>query len=407
LALLVTLAAGLGLALALSSGARAGEAVDCDVTPEDCSTVQIVIVGTGEGSVEEFADGGFHDTELDCNYFDLRQRGTCSELVPDGVHVGLRARPSSGTEFVGWSVRGGEHVHGCGQEVVCVVHPHGDDVRVLAQFEAVPNVPLTVIRQGSAAVQGTVASNPAGVLCGLDCTGSFPSGSTVVLTATVPAGVVFGGWGGDCAAFGTSLTCTLAMTEVRDVFATFNSATMPLSVSIVGGGTVGSLPLPGIACPSVCSAGFVTNSQVVLIALPRSGWRFSGWSGAGCSGAVACVVTMNQAQSVTATFTRTLVDAHVVLHRIGYTAANLRELRVRIDTDELVTVRLTLKRGGVTLQSTTVGNVGPAPFKLLEMSIRQRIPAGAASLEVLFTNSAGTEKRVVHSVRIPAKRQLT
>ena len=75
-----------------------------------------------------------------------------------------------------------------------------------------------------------------------------------------------------------------------------------LTVSVTGSGTVTSNPA-GIDCPSTCSQTFAGAPQVTLTATPAGGsnWVFSGWSGA-CSGAGPCSVTMNAAQSVTATF---------------------------------------------------------------------------------------------------------
>ena len=75
-----------------------------------------------------------------------------------------------------------------------------------------------------------------------------------------------------------------------------------LAVSVTGSGTVTSNPA-GIDCPSICSQTFAGGPQVTLTATPSGGsnWVFSGWSGA-CSGGGPCTVTMNAAQSVTATF---------------------------------------------------------------------------------------------------------
>ncbi|MBK8464451.1 MAG: carboxypeptidase regulatory-like domain-containing protein [Chloracidobacterium sp.] len=68
-----------------------------------------------------------------------------------------------------------------------------------------------------------------------------------------------------------------------------------------GGGTVTSSPA-GIDCGSQCSAEFQSGTVVTLSAAPSSGSSFAGWSGA-CTGTGACDVTMDQARSVTATFT--------------------------------------------------------------------------------------------------------
>ena len=76
-----------------------------------------------------------------------------------------------------------------------------------------------------------------------------------------------------------------------------------LTVSVSGSGTVASNP-SGISCPSTCSHIFTGGSPVTLTPTPASGWAFSSWGGA-CSGSGGCTVTMNAAESVTATFVQT------------------------------------------------------------------------------------------------------
>jgi Divergent InlB B-repeat domain len=77
---------------------------------------------------------------------------------------------------------------------------------------------LTVSRTGTGA--GTVNSSPAGISCGTDCFQSYPSGSSVTLTATPAAGSIFSGWsGGGCSGTGP---CTLAGNSRVTVPASFN-----------------------------------------------------------------------------------------------------------------------------------------------------------------------------------------
>ncbi len=69
---------------------------------------------------------------------------------------------------------------------------------------------------------GTVASTPVGLSCGsgADCTGHFPLGSTVVLTATPSAGAV---WPLDkIGPARNSLQCSIAMNHIEAVGAIFN-----------------------------------------------------------------------------------------------------------------------------------------------------------------------------------------
>jgi uncharacterized repeat protein (TIGR01451 family)/uncharacterized repeat protein (TIGR02543 family) len=90
-----------------------------------------------------------------------------------------------------------------------------------------------------------------------------------------------------------------------------------LSATVVGDGMVTSSPngfrstgaSAAISCGTsgtTCDVGYANNTSVTLTAAPGSGQTFTGWSGGSCSGtATTCVVTMNQARSVTATFSGT------------------------------------------------------------------------------------------------------
>lgn len=73
------------------------------------------------------------------------------------------------------------------------------------------------------------------------------------------------------------------------------SVTAPAS----GQGTVTS-STGGISCPGTCSASLVAGTKVTLTATAGKNYLFSGWSGA-CSG-TSCTVTINSAESVTASF---------------------------------------------------------------------------------------------------------
>ncbi|MGL4650161.1 MAG: InlB B-repeat-containing protein, partial [Caldilineaceae bacterium] len=77
---------------------------------------------------------------------------------------------------------------------------------------------------------------------------------------------------------------------------------LPLRVGKEGSGlgSVTSSP-SAIVCGATCTTLLITGTVVTLTAEPAADSTFSGWSGA-CSGTGACVVTMNAARSVTATF---------------------------------------------------------------------------------------------------------
>jgi hypothetical protein len=155
---------------------------------------------------------------------------------------------------------------------------------------------VSLIGNGS----GSVVSEPAGVDCGATCTAMFDAPTVVTLTPSAAPGSVFAGWSGACAEAGLG-PCTLTVDESRLAIAKF-SPLYALTVARTGSGTgdVNSEPA-GIACGATCSAEFVEGTVVTLTAAPNATSVFTGWSGA-CSGKGACVVAMDAAQAVTATF---------------------------------------------------------------------------------------------------------
>ena len=76
--------------------------------------------------------------------------------------------------------------------------------------------------------------------------------------------------------------------------------TLTVSKAGIGSGSVTSSPT-GIDCGSDCSQSYAAGTAVTLTAVQTSGSTFSGWGGA-CSGTGSCVVTMNGARGVTASF---------------------------------------------------------------------------------------------------------
>ena len=75
-----------------------------------------------------------------------------------------------------------------------------------------------------------------------------------------------------------------------------------LTINLTGSGIGAVTDGNGLTCPSVCSANYEQDTVVTLSPTADTGSTFTGWSGAGCSGTTDCVVTMDQAQQVTATF---------------------------------------------------------------------------------------------------------
>jgi len=79
------------------------------------------------------------------------------------------------------------------------------------------------------------------------------------------------------------------------------SFSLSVSKNGTGSGTVASSPA-GITCGPTCSAPFNSNTVVTLNHSADSGSTFAGWGGA-CTGTGTCLVTMDAAKAVIATFT--------------------------------------------------------------------------------------------------------
>ena len=250
--------------------------------PANTFTLTVTKAGVGLGTVTSSPAG------IDCGT-------TCSFAFTSGTSVTLTATPAAGSTFGGWNGSG------CSGTGTCTVVMSANR-SVTATFNAVPSI-LTVNKAGTGT--GTVTSSPAGINCGNACSAasaSFPTGSSVTLTATASAGSIFVGWsGGGCSGTGT---CTTVMTTNQTVVATFNLApTLTVNKSGTGNGTVTSSPA-GINCGSDCSQSFAQGTVVTLTANPNGTSTFAGWSGAGCAGTGTCIVVMNSNQTVNAQFNK-------------------------------------------------------------------------------------------------------
>jgi Divergent InlB B-repeat domain len=190
--------------------------------------LEVEVEGSGSGTVTSSPEG------IDCG-------SECEAEFEAGETVTLTAEASIGSEFAGWE--------GCDEE------PSEDECEVTmeearavtATFEPKPpsEFALTVSLAGTGS--GSVASSPAGIDCGIDCSDAYASGTEVTLTATPATGSTFSGWSGACAGTGA---CKVTMSATRSVTATFTKESTP--------------PPPGPGTAVVASTAKVKGGKALL-----------------------------------------------------------------------------------------------------------------------------------------------
>jgi plastocyanin len=228
---------------------------------------------------------------------------SCSEFFPNGQVVNLTAIPGPDTLFDKWT-------GACIGSAACNVSVLGPR-SLNASFVSAGT--LTVSKTGLGTVTGT------GIACGADCEQKYKSGTLVTLTAAMPVGTIFDGWGGACLFRGTNTTCPLTIQSNISVSASFHQRVYALNVAVntppgtVGQGLVGSVDGTGggadnIACSygggGTCLAGVEHGTPVTLTALAVAGNRFQSWLGVPCAGRTnnTCSFPMTANYTTTALF---------------------------------------------------------------------------------------------------------
>ena len=256
----------------------------------DQHDLDLTFVGTGSGEVSIQPSDGSCTTD-------------CSETYDYNTVVTLTAVANTGSTFTGWS-------GACSGTGNCVV-TMDQAQQVIATF-TLNQYTLDVSLTGNGV--GTVTSNPIGINCASDCTELYDHGSSVFLIPVSSATSHFVGWSGACT--GTGL-CVVIMNEAQQVTANFALNEYPLDVTVMGtgSGSVTSAPA-GINCLGDCVQDYTHGTLVTLTAVPALGSTFTGWNGA-CSGTGDCVVTVEAAAEVTATFTINQYTLNVTLDGSG------------------------------------------------------------------------------------------
>ena len=255
-----------------------------NVTASFIALYTLTVTKSGSGSGKVTGSG------IDCG-------ATCGGDYDDGITVTLAATPASGSIFNGWS-------GACSGTSTCTVTMSAAR-NMTAEFVTMsgPVVPpvhtLTVVKTGS----GTGVVTATGIDCGATCGADYFEGTNVTLTAGAASGSRFTGWSGEsCSGTGS---CTVEMSEARHVTAEFVYRLVRLQIVVKGRGTVVGASA-GIRCRTACSRRYEAGRRVTLVARPRTGHWFTGWSGACLGTAPRCSVTMARARQVRARFAREL-----------------------------------------------------------------------------------------------------
>ncbi len=354
----------------------------CTVTMDQARTVTATFTRVSYGLTVSKAGSGAGTVSSDPSGIDCG--GSCSSEFAVGADVELTAVADAGSEFSGWT---GDTDGACQGSDPCTVTM--DQARtVTATFTRV-SYGLTVSKAGSGA--GTVSSDPSGIDCGGSCSSEFAVGADVELTAVADAGSEFSGWTGDTdGACQGSDPCTVTMDQARTVTATFTRVSYGLTVSKAGSGagTVSSDP-SGIDCGGSCSSEFAVGADVELTAVADAGSEFSGWTGdtdGACQGSDPCTVTMDQARTVTATFTLLTtnhppyaVDDSAVAHGVGPLQVRVLRNDTDVDGDELAIVAFDDLGGRVTCGGSSCTYTAPTAYSGTE-TFRYTVSDGKGGL---------------------------
>ena len=236
-------------------------------------TLAITEAGSGTGTVQCDIDGGGF--------------GSCAGPIEEGSEVSVKATADPHNAFTGFSA-------GTGSAAACSASPCAFDLEADSALTATFDkaFALSVSKTGSGS--GTVTSTPAGIDCSSTCSAEFAEGQVVVLDRLADPGSHFLEWTGACTGSGA---CEVTMSEARSVGAVFEISAHSLTVNKAGSGS-GTVSCDG----GPCASSYPDGAILTLTASADSGSTFAGWSGSGCTGDLACVVTISADTTVTATF---------------------------------------------------------------------------------------------------------
>lgn len=317
-------------------GACMGATTSCTVTVDAAQNITALFIlnqypltvtktGNGTGKVTSGLSG------IDCG-------NSCSATYPHGTVVTLTAIPEASSTFSGWQ-------GACtGITPTCTVTV--DALKSVTASFTLKEYALSVIKAGSGS--GSITSTPGGVDCGTVCGALYTHGTAVTLAAISAPNSLFIGWSGACTS--ANSTCTITLDAIKEVTAIFELKQYAVSVNKGGKGAGAVTSVPGaINCGSTCTAPYVHGTVVTLSAAAETTSLFTGWQGACPNTTDACVLTVDAAKSVTATFT--LKQYALTVMKSGNGAGNVTALPAALDCG--ITCTQTLDHGAVVTLTTT------------------------------------------------------
>lgn len=236
--------------------------------------------------------------------------GVCSAVFTSGTVVTLTA---TGTGFTGWG--SGTGSASCTGISACAITLNADS-SVTATFPvAPPPATVTILLNGGTGTGSVTCSANGGAFAA--CAASYPSGTPLIFRAAANSGSTFTGWsdgtGNATSCNSTAVDCLINVTADSAIRANFtlpvmNSVTGNIATANGGGGSVTCSANGGAAAP--CGS-YQVGTAIVMTATPNSVSNFTGWSGAGCSGAGTCSFTLTADTTVTANFNRPTLTVNV------------------------------------------------------------------------------------------------
>ncbi|WP_309669653.1 Ig-like domain-containing protein [Gemmatimonas sp.] len=242
---------------------------------------------------------------IDCTVNGSVLTGTCAFTFPGDALVVLTTTPAALSELLSWT-------NDCSAATgtTCTIATSQSRLVGVA-LRAFRTLTITGTGNGTGSVTSPAGLNcviTAGITSG-NCSINVTDGSSVTLTASATSPNSFRAWSGDCTS-STGNTCTLTMNTNRAPGARFDAPVL-LTATPSGTGN-GSIIASGVisctrtnnANAGTCSNNVNFGTVVTLTASTGSFSTFVGWTGACTGSATTCQVTMDQARTVGATFTR-------------------------------------------------------------------------------------------------------